>query len=101
MNPAFIPTRRPPTTRLTYTITASSEHSHRYVPENILVNAPDDQSSRWSGVHEGSNVKQWLLLRLDSPSVVGLYLIADYLTLVGRYSHISIHRREYHIWEGE
>ncbi|THH12462.1 hypothetical protein EW146_g7673 [Bondarzewia mesenterica] len=65
------------TGRLTYTIAGASESSHRYVPENVLVNAPDDQSSRWSGVHEGSNVKQWLLLKLESLSVVGLYSLSS------------------------
>ena len=59
------------TTRLTYTIAGCSEHSHRYVPENILVDSPKDQASRWTGVNEGPNVRQWLLLRLDSLSVVG------------------------------
>jgi Muskelin N-terminus len=58
-------------TRLTYTIAGGSDHSHRYAPENILVDMPKDQASRWTGVNEGPSVKQWLLLRLDSLSVVG------------------------------
>lgn len=58
-------------TRLSYSIAGCSDHSHRYVAENILVDSPTDQSSRWSGVHEGPNMKQWLLLRLEELSVVG------------------------------
>lgn len=61
-------------TRLSYSIAGCSDHSHRYVAENILVDSPTDQSSRWSGVHEGPNMKQWLLLRLDELSVVGAFV---------------------------
>ncbi|KAI0049848.1 hypothetical protein FA95DRAFT_775993 [Auriscalpium vulgare] len=64
--------QRVPTTPLTYSIAGSSEHSSRYTPEKVLVNAPTDQNSRWSGVHESPTAcKQWLLLRLDALSVVG------------------------------
>lgn len=56
---------------LSYSIAGCSDHSHRYIAENILVDSPTDQSSRWSGSHEGPNMKQWLLLRLDELSVVG------------------------------
>ncbi|KAA1472915.1 hypothetical protein DENSPDRAFT_839309 [Dentipellis sp. KUC8613] len=64
--------------RLTYSIAGCSEHSHRYVAENILHNSPLDQSSRWSGVNESPNVKQWLLLRLDSLSVVDSITFGKY-----------------------
>ena len=59
---------------LTYAIAGCSEHSSRYVAENILTDSPKDQSSRWSGLHEDPHVKQWLLLRLDSPSIIRAYL---------------------------
>ncbi|KZV66904.1 hypothetical protein PENSPDRAFT_74325 [Peniophora sp. CONT] len=53
-----------------YSIAGCSEHSSRYVADNILVDNPKDQSSRWSGLHEDPHVKQWLLLRLDNPSII-------------------------------
>ncbi|PPR03546.1 hypothetical protein CVT24_007035 [Panaeolus cyanescens] len=59
----------PPDEVLAYTIAASTPHSGKYGPENILVDSPKDQSSRWSGAFQG-NVHQWILLRLKSPAVV-------------------------------
>ncbi|KAI0030784.1 Muskelin N-terminus-domain-containing protein [Vararia minispora EC-137] len=55
---------------LTFAIAGCSEHSGRYVAENILVNRPHDQTSRWSGLDEDPHIKQWLLLRLDKPAVI-------------------------------
>ncbi|VDC07695.1 unnamed protein product [Peniophora sp. CBMAI 1063] len=55
---------------LIYTIAGCSEHSSRYVADNILVDNPKDQSSRWSGLHEDPHVKQWLLLRLENPGII-------------------------------
>lgn len=54
---------------LTYTIAQCSASSGRYVAENILVDNPMDQGSRWSGAHQG-NAKQWILLRLESLAVL-------------------------------
>ncbi|EKM54709.1 uncharacterized protein PHACADRAFT_258727 [Phanerochaete carnosa HHB-10118-sp] len=62
--------QQPPTVQLTYTIASGTEHSGRYVADNILHDNPLDQSSRWSGAAQSSNVQQYLLLRLDSPAVL-------------------------------
>ncbi|KAI0744125.1 Muskelin N-terminus-domain-containing protein [Daedaleopsis nitida] len=53
-----------------YEIAGSSEHSGAYVPENILVDRPRDQSSRWSGAIATSNTKQWIRLRLKQLCVL-------------------------------
>lgn len=50
---------------LPYTISQCSAHSGRYIAENILVDSPMDQSSRWSGAYPG-NAKQWIILRLET-----------------------------------
>ncbi|KAJ7130841.1 Muskelin N-terminus-domain-containing protein [Mycena crocata] len=57
---------------LSYSIVASTPHSGPYRPENILVDNPSEQASRWSGgpVPGESNSPQWLLLRLDNLAVV-------------------------------
>ncbi|KAL6298386.1 Muskelin N-terminus-domain-containing protein [Sparassis latifolia] len=60
----------PPTITLPFSIAGCSEHSGRYVAENILVDKPSDQASRWSGAHQSPNVKQWILLRLDGLSIL-------------------------------
>lgn len=65
---------RPQSTRLSYTIAGCSEHSNRYVADNITVDAPTDPNSRWSGQHESPSIKQWILLRLDRLSVIGEFL---------------------------
>lgn len=58
-------------TQLSYTIAGSSEHSNRFVAENILVDLPSDPNSRWSGLHENPSIKQWILLRLDTLCIIG------------------------------
>ena len=58
-------------TQLSYTIAGCSEHSNRFVAENILVDLPSDPNSRWSGLHENPSIKQWILLRLDTLCVIG------------------------------
>lgn len=90
MPPVIIATDTlPSTTRLPYTIAGCSEHSGQYVAENIIVDSPKDQvrvlylpsparaelyliaqSSRWSGAHQSAGARQWILLRLDKPSVL-------------------------------
>jgi muskelin len=32
---------------------------------------PQDQSSRWSGAFQGNTTDQWIVLRLESLSVLG------------------------------
>jgi muskelin len=61
----------PPSVPLTYTIASSTPHSGKYVPENIMVDKPQDQSSRWSGAFQGNTTDQWIILRLESLSVLG------------------------------
>ena len=60
----------PTTEPIPYTISGCSEHSGHYVAENILVDRPQDQSSRWSGAQQPPSVKQWILLRLESLGIV-------------------------------
>lgn len=60
----------PPTVTLAYNIAGCSEHSGRYVAENIMIDSPKDQTSRWSGAHQTSEVQQWILLRLDSIAII-------------------------------
>lgn len=65
----------PSSTRLSYTVAGCSEHSNRYGAENIMVDAPTDPNSRWSGLHENPSIKQWIILRLDTLSVIGEIVI--------------------------
>ncbi|KAG9309267.1 hypothetical protein JVU11DRAFT_10751 [Chiua virens] len=60
----------PATESIAYTIAGCSEHSGHYVADNILVDRPQDQSSRWSGAQQPPSVKQWILLRLETLGVV-------------------------------
>jgi hypothetical protein len=64
-NPASVP--------VTYGISSSTPHSGKYVPENIMVDKPQDQSSRWSGAFQG-NVDQWIIVRLESLAVLSTFL---------------------------
>jgi muskelin len=75
-------------TVLEYTVIGSSAHSGHYVAENILVDNPSDQvcfispgtrpprlkrrgqTSRWSGAFPSPLNEQWILLRLEKPSVL-------------------------------
>ena len=54
---------------LTYSIARSSPHSGHYTPENIIIDNPGDYTSRWSSAYQGP-AYQWILLRLDSASVL-------------------------------
>ncbi|KAI0685090.1 Muskelin N-terminus-domain-containing protein [Cerioporus squamosus] len=53
-----------------YEIAASSGHSGSYVAENILVDRPTDQSSRWSSAIAVTNGKQFIRLRLKQLCVL-------------------------------
>uniref|UniRef100_A0A1A9ZKV8 LisH domain-containing protein n=1 Tax=Glossina pallidipes TaxID=7398 RepID=A0A1A9ZKV8_GLOPL len=53
---------------LPYEIYRFSSFSTNYVPENILVDCPSDQSSRWSA--HTNNPPQYLTLKLRRPSIV-------------------------------
>jgi hypothetical protein len=86
---------QPPSTRLSYTIAGCSEHSNRYVAENIMVDAPTDPNSRWSGQHESPSIKQWILLRLDTLSVIGEFFDSPNAELLLRPC-----LRQRNFWEG-
>ena len=60
----------PPTVPLVYRIAGCSEHSGKYVAENILEDKPLDQTSRWSSAYQSPDIKQWLLLRLQDVAVL-------------------------------
>jgi hypothetical protein len=64
--------KQPPTPEskpLTYSIAASTQHSGKYGPKNIMYDKPQDQSSRWSSALQGKN-NQWIMLRLESLAVL-------------------------------
>ncbi|CAH1783153.1 unnamed protein product, partial [Owenia fusiformis] len=52
---------------LKYSVHKSSSFSASYVPDNITVNKPTDQSSRWSS--DSNNPPQYLTLKLESPTI--------------------------------
>ncbi|XP_073845147.1 muskelin 1 [Musca autumnalis] len=54
--------------KLPYEIHRYSSFSTNYVPENILVDCPSDQSSRWSA--HNNNPPQYLTLKLRRPAIV-------------------------------
>ena len=63
----------PASVPVNYGISSSTPHSGKYVPENIMVDKPQDQSSRWSGAFQG-NVDQWIIVRLESLAVLSTFL---------------------------
>ncbi|KAF9236343.1 Muskelin N-terminus-domain-containing protein [Melanogaster broomeanus] len=60
----------PPTETIPYSIAGCSEHSGHYVADNIMIDRPQDQASRWSGAQQPPSTKEWILLRLETLSVV-------------------------------
>ncbi|XP_068714480.1 muskelin-like isoform X2 [Montipora foliosa] len=52
---------------LTYTIHKCSSYSSNYLPTNILVDNPNDQSSRWSS--DSNYPPQFLILKLEKPAI--------------------------------
>ena len=54
--------------RLPFIVRAWSSFSGLYHPRHILVDKPDDQSSRWSSAT--NNASQYLLLQLEEPCIV-------------------------------
>ncbi|XP_010771393.1 muskelin-like [Notothenia coriiceps] len=53
---------------LTFGVFKWSSYSSTYLPENILVDKPNDQSSRWSS--ESNYPPQFLILKLERPAIV-------------------------------
>ncbi|XP_015762917.1 PREDICTED: muskelin-like [Acropora digitifera] len=61
---------------LTYTIHKYSSHSASYLPTNVLINNPSDQSSRWSS--DSNNPPQFLILKLEKPAIVMVIKFGKY-----------------------
>ncbi|XP_004345468.2 muskelin 1 [Capsaspora owczarzaki ATCC 30864] len=61
---------------LPYSIDSCSSYSAQYLPTNILVDNPTDQSSRWSS--NVNNHMQFLMLKLAEPSVVKSITLGKY-----------------------
>jgi hypothetical protein len=59
--------------KLPYSIHSCSSNSINFFPENILVDNPDDESSRWSG--ESNNSSQFIMLELEQASAVRKFLL--------------------------
>ncbi|OZJ05515.1 hypothetical protein BZG36_01880 [Bifiguratus adelaidae] len=59
---------KPPEGKIAYTIHSYSSHSADYHPRNIMVDQPNDQSSRWSS--GTNNQMQFVMLKLEKVSVV-------------------------------
>ncbi|XP_018018491.1 muskelin [Hyalella azteca] len=56
------------TVKLAYTIQKYSSFSSKFAPENILVDNPQDQTSRWSS--DSHVPPQFLVMKLESPAIV-------------------------------
>ncbi|KAI9459094.1 Muskelin N-terminus-domain-containing protein [Russula earlei] len=72
--------------------------------ENIMIDAPTDPNSRWSGQHENPSVKQWILLRLDALSVIGQTVTQtpsqDSIAFGKHYKQHPCNMKEFKIWVG-
>jgi len=64
------------TEKLKYSIHAWSSHSASYHPKNIMVNKPQDQSSRWSS--NSNNHMQFITIKLDKMSIVKTITFGKY-----------------------
>ncbi|KAJ7680656.1 Muskelin N-terminus-domain-containing protein [Mycena polygramma] len=60
---------------LSYSIAASTPHSGPYRVENILVDNPTEQASRWTAAGDDGS---WILLRLDALAVVQTITFGKY-----------------------
>jgi hypothetical protein len=60
-----------------------------------MVDAPTDPNSRWSGQHESPSIKQWILLQLDTLSVIGEFFDLPNAGLLLRPC-----LRQHNFWEG-
>lgn len=61
--------------KLEYEVTQWSSYSAHYHPKNIMENKPTDQASRWSS--GSNNQMQYLILKLNKPSIVRTYLLSS------------------------
>ncbi|KAI9001723.1 Muskelin N-terminus-domain-containing protein [Gaertneriomyces semiglobifer] len=62
--------------KLGYDICSWSSHSASYHPKNIMINKPQDQSSRWSS--GSNNQMQYITLKLDKLSIVHTITFGKY-----------------------
>ncbi|XP_048483579.1 muskelin [Plutella xylostella] len=65
------------TVKLNYTIHKFSSYSADYIPENISVNNPTDQLSRW--FTDSNTPSQYIMLKLTSPAVVETIMFGKYM----------------------
>lgn len=65
------------TVKLCYTIHKYSSYSANYIPENIMVNNPTDQLSRW--FTDNTTPSQYIMLKLKSPSIVESVKFGKYI----------------------
>ncbi|XP_028163273.1 muskelin isoform X2 [Ostrinia furnacalis] len=63
--------------KLCYTIHKYSSYTPNYVPENIMVNNPSDQLSKW--FTDCTTPYQYIMLKLESPSIVETIQFGKYL----------------------
>lgn len=63
-------------TKLQYSVYKCSSYSYNYVPENVLVDNPSDQLSRWSS--DSNNPLQFLMLKLDRPAILDNIVFGKY-----------------------
>ncbi|CAB3257188.1 unnamed protein product [Arctia plantaginis] len=65
------------TVKLCYTIHKYSSYSANYIPENIMVNNPYDQLSRW--FIDSTTPSQFIMLKLKTPSIVESIKFGKYI----------------------
>ncbi|OWR42316.1 muskelin isoform X2 [Danaus plexippus] len=65
------------TVKLSYTVHRYSSYSANYLPENILINKPSDQLSRW--FTDSSTPCQYILLKLENPAIVESITFGKYI----------------------
>ncbi|CAG9114457.1 unnamed protein product [Plutella xylostella] len=65
------------TVKLNYTIHKFSSYSADYIPENISVNNPTDQLSRW--FTDSNTPSQYIMLKLTSPAIVETIMFGKYM----------------------
>ncbi|KAL0820599.1 hypothetical protein ABMA28_006442 [Loxostege sticticalis] len=63
--------------KLCYTIHKYSSYTPNYIPENIMVNNPSDQLSKW--FTDCTTPYQYIMLKLKSPSIVETIKFGKYL----------------------
>ncbi|VVD05213.1 unnamed protein product [Leptidea sinapis] len=65
------------TMKLNYTIHKYSSFSAHYIPQNIMVNKPSDQLSRW--FTDSFTPSQFIMLKLESPALVEVIKFGKYM----------------------